>query len=184
MKKLLLLVLISGMGYSLFSQSKVTLQIRSIREKTESQWLQEYVSLLSIPNIAANPAGLQKNAEFIMQMMKKRNIQQVKLLNGVTKNTAPAIYGEVNTPGAKKTLIFYAHYDGQPVDSSQWAKGLDPFVPNLVAGSLEKGAAMISFPKEGTKFDPEWRIYARGASDDKAGVMAILAAIGSLFFLE
>ena len=176
MKKLLLLVLISGMGYSLFSQSKVTLQIRSIREKTESQWLQEYVSLLSIPNIAANPAGLQKNAEFIMQMMKKRNIQQVKLLNGVTKNIAPAIYGEVKTPGAKKTLIFYAHYDGQPVDSSQWAKGLDPFVPNLVAGSLEKGAAMISFPKEGTKFDPEWRIYARGASDDKAGVMAILAA--------
>ena len=176
MKKLFLVLLISTIASFVFSQSLETLQIRRIRELQESEWLKEYIHFLAIPNIASNPAGLQKNAEFIMQMMKKRNIQQVKLLNGVTKNTAPAIYGEVNTPGAKKTLIFYAHYDGQPVDSSQWAKGLDPFVPKLITGSLEKGAVMIPFPTADTKFDPEWRIYARGASDDKAGVMAILSA--------
>ena len=154
MKKLFLVLLISTIASFVFSQSLETLQIRRIRELQESEWLKEYIHFLAIPNIASNPAGLQKNAEFIMQMMKKRNIQQVKLLNGVTKNTAPAIYGEVNTPGAKKTLIFYAHYDGQPVDSSQWAKGLDPFVPKLITGSLEKGAVMIPFPTADTKFDP------------------------------
>ena len=176
MKKLFLVLLISTIASFAFSQSLETLQIRRIREQQESEWLKEYIHFLSIPNIAANPAGLEKNAEYIMQMMKKRNIQQVKLLKGQTKNLIPAIYGEVITPGANKTLIFYAHYDGQPVDSSQWAKGLDPFVPKLVAGSLEKGAAIIPFPADNKKLDPEWRIYARGASDDKAGVMAILLA--------
>src|SRR6185503_20651128 len=32
----------------------------------------------------------------------------------------------------------------------------------------------------GEKIDPEWRIYARSASDDKAGVFAILTALESL----
>jgi acetylornithine deacetylase/succinyl-diaminopimelate desuccinylase-like protein len=85
----------------------------------------------------------------------------------------------VITPGAQQTLIFYAHYDGQPVDSTQWIKGLHPFRPQLVNGSLEKGAAMIPIPANG-KYDAAWRLYARGASDDKAGVMAILSAFEAI----
>ena len=171
--------LFSVIAVVVYSQSEETLKIRAVREQKESQWMQEYISFLAIPNIAADSAGLKKNADFIMQMMRKRNVQNIRLLSATTKNIPPAIYGEVNTPGATKTLIFYAHYDGQPVDSSQWAKGLKPFIPKLVKGSLEKGAAMIPFPANG-KYDPEWRIYARGASDDKAGVMAILSAYESI----
>jgi acetylornithine deacetylase/succinyl-diaminopimelate desuccinylase-like protein len=33
----------------------------------------------------------------------------------------PIIYGELKTPGAKRTLCFYVHYDGQPVNESKWA---------------------------------------------------------------
>lgn len=176
MKRGLVLLLFSIIVIHSYSQSESTLQIRSIREQMEVSWLKEYVSFLSIPNIAADTIGLQKNAAFIMQMMKNRNIQQVQLLKGTSKGVAPAIYGEVNIPGAVKTLIFYAHYDGQPVDSTQWAKGLHPFVPTLVKGSLEKGAAITNFSNDPVKYDPDWRIYGRGASDDKAGVMAILSA--------
>ncbi len=179
MKRSLLFFLFPFIAGLAHSQSATTLKIRSVREQKENQWLQEYISFLSIPNIAADSSGLQKNAAFIMQMMQKRNLQHIQLLYANNKNIPPAIYGEVNTPGATKTLVFYAHYDGQPVDSSQWAKGLRPFTPKLVKGSLEKGAAMIPFPSNG-KYDPEWRIYARGASDDKAGVMAILSAYESI----
>jgi acetylornithine deacetylase/succinyl-diaminopimelate desuccinylase-like protein len=35
---------------------------------------------------------------------------------GKTVTSTPAVYGEVLVPGAKQTLIFYAHYDGQPVN--------------------------------------------------------------------
>lgn len=160
----------------LFAQSEETLRIRTIREQRENVWLQEYIRFLSIPNIAADKTGLHRNATFIMQMMQQRNIQRVQLLSDGNAATTPAIYGEVMVPGATQTLIFYAHYDGQPVDSSQWARGLKPFVPKLVKGSLEQGAAISAFPSGGGKYDPDWRIYARGASDDKAGIMAILNA--------
>lgn len=180
MKKAVLLFLFPVITSAVCSQSSETLKIRSVREDNEFQWMQEYVSLLSIPNIAADQDGLKKNADFIMQMMKRRNIKDIKLLYPDTKNIPPVIYGEVITPGAEKTLIFYAHYDGQPVDSSKWAKPLHPFTPSLVNGSLEKGAVVIPFPIAPAKIDPDWRIYARGASDDKAGVMAILSAYESI----
>ena len=179
MKKILLPFIFCILSVNSYAQSAETLKIRSYREQKENLWLQEYIKLLSIPNIAADTVGLNRNADFIMQMMRKRNVQNIQLLYPTTKKSTPSIYGEVNEPGATKTLIFYAHYDGQPVDTSQWSKGLQPFVPRLVNGSLEKGAAMIPFPANG-KWDPQWRIYARGASDDKAGVMAILSAYESV----
>lgn len=160
----------------LFAQSEEILRIRTIRQQRENIWLQEYIRFLSIPNIAADKNGLHRNAAFIMQMMQQRNIQRVQLLSDGNAATTPAIYGEVIVPGATQTLIFYAHYDGQPVDSSQWARGVKPFVPRLVKGSLEQGAAITAFPSGAGKYDPDWRIYARGASDDKAGIMAILNA--------
>lgn len=173
MRKLLLCLLLP---VCVHSQSDETLRIRSVREQKEHIWMQEYIRFLSIPNVAADKTGLNRNAAFIMQMMRQRNIQQVQLLHNEARTATPAIYGEVMVPGATRTLIFYAHYDGQPVDSTQWAKGLKPFVPKLVKGSLEQGAAIMAFPEAGGKYDPDWRIYARGASDDKAGIMAILNA--------
>ncbi len=176
MNKGIALFLCTVILWEAHAQSDATLKIRLIREQKESAWLREYISFLSIPNRAADTIGLQKNASFIMQMMQRRKINAVQLLDAATKGVAPAIYGEVMTPGANKTLIFYAHYDGQPVDTTQWAKGLRPFIPTLVKGSLEKGAAISDFGDFTQKLDPDWRIYGRAASDDKAGVMAILNA--------
>jgi len=113
-----------------------------------------------------------------MDMMNKRGIDKVQLLSADTHGSPPAVYGEVMVAGAKQTIIFYAHYDGQPVNAAQWAKGLDPFIPKLFTGSLETGQP-IPFPSTG-KYDPQWRIYARGASDDKAGVAAILNAYDAI----
>ncbi len=174
MRILLFLFVFCNLFINVNAQSEATLAVRTVRSEKEIEWIKEYCSFLSIPNIASDSIGLKQNATFIMEMMKKRNIQHIQLLNGVTKNITPAIYGEVITPGATKTIFFYAHYDGQPVDSSQWHNGLSPFVPTLVNGSLEKGASIIPF--ENSKLNHDWRIYARGASDDKAGVMAILSA--------
>lgn len=158
------------------SQSAETLAIRSVRKQNEDRWLKEYLSFLSIPNVASDTAGLRRNASFIMQMMRQRGIANLQLLYPQTAGKAPAVYGELRVPGAKQTLIFYAHYDGQPVDPAQWSNGLSPFEPKLVKGALNKGAAITAFPADLSGIDPEWRVYARGASDDKAGVMAILSA--------
>ena len=161
-----------------FCQSPETLRIRDYRSKNEHSIINEFVSFLSIPNVAADTLNIKNNAAFIIDMMRKRGINKVQLLSAITKGAPPAVYGEVIIPGAKNTLIFYAHYDGQPVNAVQWAKDLNPFVPKLYSGSLSSGQP-LSFPSSGN-YDPQWRIYARGASDDKAGVAAILNAFDAI----
>ncbi|MBC7652687.1 MAG: M20/M25/M40 family metallo-hydrolase, partial [Deinococcales bacterium] len=163
----------------ILAQSSDVLKIRQHNQQYADSIIGEFVQLLALPNIASNPIGLQKNADFIMAMMAKRGIQNIQLLSTKTVGAAPAVYGEVLEPGAKQTLIFYAHYDGQPVNPAQWAKGIEPFTPTLLSAAIDKNGTAIPFPTDG-KFNPEWRIYGRGASDDKAGVAAILNGYDAL----
>jgi acetylornithine deacetylase/succinyl-diaminopimelate desuccinylase-like protein len=161
------------------AQSPEVLTVIKYTQQNAGTIISEFTEFLSVPNVAADRAGLQKNAAFIMDMMNKRGIQNVQLLNASSTGVPPSVYGEVTVPGAKQTLIFYAHYDGQPVNPPQWAKGLEPFVPKLFSAAIDKGGTHIPFPVDGN-YNNDWRIYARGASDDKAGVDAILNAYGAL----
>ena len=148
--------------------------IRAYREAHESAIISEFVDFLSIPNVAADTVNIRRNAERLLEMMKQRGIT-TQLLEG---KGSPVVFGELKTPGANGTLCIYAHYDGQPVDTSKWAS--DPFKPTLRDKPLEMGGQTIPFPKSGEKFNPEWRLYARSASDDKAPILAVLAALDAL----
>jgi len=162
-----------------YSQSQETLGVRNWTDDNQHKILSEFLSFLSIPNIASDTINIQKNGAFIMEMMKQRKIDNIQFLTGTSAGVPPVVYGEVNVAGAKETIIFYAHYDGQPVNPTQWAKGLDPFVPKIYNGVISSSAQEIH--ASGTEpLQPEWRIYARGASDDKAGVMSILNAYDAL----
>ena len=161
------------------AQSPELLAIRKYGKINAGKIIDEFSTFLSLPNVAADSANLQNNAVFIMEMMHKRGIKKVQLLSASTKGAPPAVFGEVMVPGAKQTLIFYAHYDGQPVNPSQWAKELDPFKPKLFSNALDKGGITIPFPEDGL-YKNEMRIYARSASDDKAGVDAILNAYDAI----
>ena len=162
---------------SLFSQSQETLQVRNFVKQNELPILNEFLSFLAIPNVASDSINIRRNAAFITDMMRKRKIENIQLLTGKSDATPPVVYGEVNVPGAKQTLILYAHYDGQPVNPAQWARGLEPFKPKLFNESIPNGGTEVSLSSPP---DADWRIYARGASDDKAGVFAILNAYDAL----
>ena len=56
----------------------------------------------------------------------------------------------------------------------------DPWSATLVSGALESGGEEIDYPAADDAIDPEWRIYGRGAGDDKAPFAAILGAIDAL----
>jgi len=173
----LLLSFLAGQFVS--AQSPDVLTIRKYGNNNAGNIIYEFTEFLSLPNVAVDTAGQQKTAAFIMAMMNKRDIQKVQLLNASTAGVPPAVYGEVKVPDAKQTLVFYAHYDGQPVNPAQWAKELDPFTPKLFTDAIDKGGANIPFPANGS-YNKEWRIYARSASDDKAGVAAILNAYDAI----
>jgi acetylornithine deacetylase/succinyl-diaminopimelate desuccinylase-like protein len=158
-----------------FAEDTTTKAVRGWRQSNERAILSEYVELLKLPNLATDPAALRKNATTIQQMFEKRGVKSRLLeLPGI----APAVYGEIMTPGATRTIMLYAHYDGQPLDPKEWAS--PPFEPTLRDAALENGGKVITFPAQGQPIGPEWRIYARGSGDDKLNVMLFMIALDAL----
>lgn len=155
-------------------------KVREYRRDNEHRILGEFRALLAIPNVASDHENIPKNAALILQMMKRRGLNP-RLLASSNPVAPPAVYGEWKVSNAARTLILYAHYDGQPTDAKQW-KGSLPWQPIIRSAALETGGSLLPLPKRGEPIDPEWRLYARSAADDKAGVMAILAAVDALKF--
>lgn len=160
------------------AQNPAYKQASNYIQQHKEMMLEEFIQFLEIPNIATDKINIQRNAEWLMAAMKKRGIGDVMLMYPTTKGAPPAVYGEVRTPGATETVIFYAHYDGQPVDTTKWALGLHPFKPVLVLGIYQTDGKPLNI-REALAQETS-RLYARGASDDKGGVMSILNAYMAL----
>lgn len=118
------------------------------------RYLDELKKLLAIPSISALPehAGdVKKCAEWCADEMRRIGLQNVRL---IATPGNPVVYGDwTGAPGAP-TILFYGHYDVQPVDPIElWE----------------------SPPFEATVRDGE--IYARGAADDKGQVFMHFKAV-------
>jgi acetylornithine deacetylase/succinyl-diaminopimelate desuccinylase-like protein len=132
--------------------------VRQWRTAHEQQLLQEFTDFLSIPNVAIDTSNIRRNADALVEALARRHVP-ARLLEAPGAN--PLVYGEIKTPGAKRTIVFYAHYDGQPVNVEDWDTKT-PFTPI----------------KRTVNGEP--RIYARSSSDDKAAILAQLAALDAL----
>jgi acetylornithine deacetylase/succinyl-diaminopimelate desuccinylase-like protein len=150
-------------------------KIAAWRAPRETEIVGELTRLLSIPNVASDSVNIRRNAALIVAMLERRGAT-ARILE--SPGSPPAVYGELAAPGASRTVVFYAHYDGQPVDSARWVTA--PWQVALRDGALTKGAREIPFPAAGGRFDPEWRLYARSASDDKSPIVAMLTALDAL----
>jgi acetylornithine deacetylase/succinyl-diaminopimelate desuccinylase-like protein len=148
---------------------------RKWRIAHEHTIVEEFLTLLSIPNVASDHANIQRNAQTIAGMMEKRGVR-AKLVSVPGAN--PVVFGEIRTPGAKRTVVLYAHYDGQPVDPREWSS--PPFTPTLRDRAIDKGGQIVSMPPPATALDPESRLYARGAADDKAPIEAMMTALDAI----
>lgn len=118
------------------------------------RYLQELKAYLAIPSISALPqhAGdVRRCAEWTANEMNRIGLQHVKLIETPGN---PVVYGDWLAAAGAPTILFYGHYDVQPVDPLElWE----------------------SPPFEATVRDGE--IYARGAADDKGQVFMHLKAV-------
>ena len=127
--------------------------------------LREFEDFLAIPNLASDTTNIQKNADALALMLQKRGLQ-VQLLK--VENAPPVVLAASPSEPSKPTVTFYAHYDGQPVNKADWKQ--DPWKPTLVG----RGTSSPNID------DPETRIYARSAGDDKNSIIELLAALDAV----
>ena len=150
--------------------------VRRYVDARQHEILREFTTLLALPNVARDRAAIRRNADTLVAMLRRRGLAPRILEAG---DAAPAVYGEWLVPGATRTLVFYAHYDGQPADSLKWT-GTHPWRPTWRTAAHDAGGRIVDAPAPGAPVNPDWRLYARSASDDKAGVMAIVTALDAI----
>jgi acetylornithine deacetylase/succinyl-diaminopimelate desuccinylase-like protein len=123
------------------------------RAAHEQAILDEFMGLLAIPNLASDAPNIRRNAAAVSALLEKRGVK-TRLLE--VPDAPPVVFGEIPVASAARTVIFYAHYDGQPLDPKEWTT--PPWQPALRGD----------------------RLYARSASDDKAPIIAIATALDAL----
>jgi acetylornithine deacetylase/succinyl-diaminopimelate desuccinylase-like protein len=168
--KTILLLFLSATTVLAGRPSSLSRETRLWRLNHERDVLTEFVELLSIPNLASDAPNMQKNAEAIRAMCEKRGLTTKTL---TLEGAPPVVVADLLVPNAKRTIAFYAHYDGQPVDPSQWKS--EPWKPIMRDNS---GAEMDW--RSANFIVPEWRLFARSSGDDKAAIIAMMAALDAL----
>ncbi|MDR6436266.1 acetylornithine deacetylase/succinyl-diaminopimelate desuccinylase-like protein [Paenarthrobacter nicotinovorans] len=125
--------------------------------------LESLKDLVSIPGIAwasFDPKELDRSAEAVAALVKATGMDDVRILRCDKADGTPggpAVVARRPAAEGKPTILLYAHHDVQPPgDSSLWNS--EPFVAE----------------------EREGRLYGRGAADDKAGIMAHLAAYSAV----
>lgn len=127
--------------------------------------LDDLISLVRIPSVAwdsYDPAHVQASAEAVAALAEGTGVfERVSIERAPIGDTdelgQPAVLAVRAARGGKPSVLLYAHHDVQPWgDEALWRTA--PFEPTEIDG----------------------RLYGRGASDDKAGVITHIAAIRAL----
>jgi len=113
--------------------------------------------LVRIPSIAFpgyDPAPVRASAEATAEILEGAGFAGVRLIELPGGVDHPAVYGEVTGPADAPTVLLYAHHDVQPEGPlDEWTT--PPFEPHV----------------------RDERLYGRGSSDDKCGIVAHAAAM-------
>ena len=146
-------------------------------QKTWQANVQEFFDMLALPNDSINAEDIRKNADWLENAFRKRGFATRQLAS----NDKPLVFAEYSghVPGAK-TILFYMHFDGQPVLPEQWAQK-SPWIAVLKARNAAGKWEDIDRDKlKSDTIDPEWRLFARAAADDKGPIMMFLTAFDVL----
>jgi len=131
-------------------------EIYNYIEANSEKFIGDLVRLVKQPSVSAKNEGLKECAEIVEKMMKEVGLS-TKIIP--EKGGNHVVFGEIKGKKAKKTLLFYDHYDVQPPEPlEEWI--YDPF-----SGMIRDG-----------------KIYGRGVSDNKGDFVSRLKAVQA--FLE
>lgn len=150
-------------------------QIRELTQSGVSNAIARFRDFLSLPNDANYPDDIQRLVEWLEPQFRSLGFETERLPTAGN----PVLFAERAVAGASRTVLVYLQADGQPVDASAWAQD-DPFGPVLKAEDDGDRWNIIPWSSLENAIDPNWRIFARSASDSKGPMIQFMTAIGLL----
>ena len=152
----------------IFAQSNID----NIIDKRFKNTLLLHKELVSIPNLPDNKKLMLQNINWVANQYKKLNFSTTLL----ESTTLPILLVEKTYDPNYKTVLFYFHIDGQPVNPDSWNQE-DPFIPILKEKDTNGVWQNLEWNKLDGQINDEWRIFARAATDDKAPIIMLLSAL-------
>jgi len=132
-------------------------------------------ALLSIPNDAHYPNDIEKNIQWCEDAFAKRGFTTTRL----ETPTVPLLLAERKAKKATKTVLVYLQIDGQPVDTSKWFQE-SPWTPTLKEMNANGEWKPINYERLYENYNPDWRVFARSASDAKGPAAAFIGALDAM----
>lgn len=155
-------------------QIKTPEQIKTASRNELQNAVTSFREFLAIPNDGHYPDQINNNLTWVKTAFENRGFET----KVIETPGAPHVFAERKFVKKGKTVLFYLQIDGQPVDPSAWNQD-NPFVAELKEKDNDDWIK-IEWDKLGKSFNPEWRIFARSASDSKGPAMCFLTALSIL----
>ncbi len=167
-------LLILASSFELYSQPGVLNSIYdSIDQRIKAEHFELLQEFLSIPNDANYPEQIEQNIQWLTD-----RFEELDFVTSILKTQVlPLFFAEQKVDETLPTVLFYMHFDGQPVDSSKWEQE-NPYDPVIKMTSGDKWEEVDNVDIE--KLDEDWRIFARSASDDKGPIAMFLSALQAM----
>ncbi len=150
-------------------------QIERLSRKHFPAAVGELREILSIPNNASYPEHVAANVAWCEQAFDQRDFETQIL----TTDGPPLLLASRMVSQELPTVLIYLQIDGQPVDSSRWHQP-SPYEPVLKEKSASSDWQIIDWNRLDESYNPDWRVFARSASDAKGPVIMFLQAMDIL----
>lgn len=168
----LMLTLTLTLIYSIASaQSLKKEKIDQLADENFLEGLSTLRDFLKIPNYGRVVQNIDLNVAWCQREFESIGFETEVLMSaGIKHVLAQKIYRK-----KAPTILFYLQIDGQPVDSSEWFQQ-SPFIPVLKDCSNDN-CEEISWELLEKDWNPDWKIFARSASDSKGPAVAFLQTL-------
>lgn len=149
-----------------------------IQAMTDANYLEAislYREFLSLPNDAMYPTDILQMIEWMQPAFEARGFE----VQRIPTAGSPLLLAQRHYRPDAPTVLVYLQSDGQPVDRSAWFQD-DPYTPVLKDEDEDGNWNIVSWSSLESEIDPNWRVFARSASDSKGPMTQFLVAMDIL----
>ncbi|MBO0938433.1 M20/M25/M40 family metallo-hydrolase [Fibrella sp. HMF5335] len=164
---------------SLLAQQPNSQQLQAITQRHVRASYADFQAMLSLPNNAHIGGHLAPNLTWLTRAFEQAGFRVTQLPTRTQALLLAEKQADVPPTTPLKTLLFYMHMDGQPVDPAQWQQP-NPYSPVLKQKEPDGTWKTLDWQILQTGYDPEWRIFGRSSSDDKGQIMMLLTALNAM----